>query len=188
MIVNHHKEKAFNAISYFVNHTSACNKKKLFKLLFLLDFEHFEQTGRSVTGYDYFAWDMGPVPAELHETIENPDQEFLDNFDIERIPMPDGYRNAISLKNKKPFEEKYFSKRELKMLKDISDRFHDSYGKELEDFTHREGTPWYRVWEGEKRKYKEIPYEYVLDGLPEADREAVIEIAKERAVFLANYS
>lgn len=187
MIVNHHKEKAFHAITYFVNNTTACHKKKLYKLLFLLDFEHFEQTGRSVTGYDYFAWDMGPVPTELHEAIEAPDKEFLNSFKVERIQMPDGYRDAISLKNKKPFEEKYFSKRELGLLKDISDQFYDSYGNELENLTHQRGTPWFRVFEIEKRRYKEIPYGYALDDLDNNDKEIVIEIAKEREAFLANY-
>ena len=188
MIVNHHKEKAFHVITYFVNHTATCHKKKLYKLLFLLDFEHFEQTGRSVTGYDYFAWDMGPVPPELHEKIESPDKFFLENFDIENVPMSDGYNDAICLKDKKPFEEKYFSKRELNLLKEISDRWQDATGKELEDFTHREGSPWHRVYEVERRKYQEIPYEYILDKLPEPDRQAFTEIARERAAFLANYS
>jgi len=37
-------------------------KTKLFKLLYLLDFHHFRETGRSVTGLEYRAWKHGPVP------------------------------------------------------------------------------------------------------------------------------
>lgn len=188
MRAEYHKEKIVNVITYFVNHTAGCNKKKLFKLLFLLDFEHFEQTGRSVTGFDYFAWDMGPVPAELHETIEAPDAKFLENFIIERTPMPNGYKDAISLKSKNEFNEKYFSRRELGLMADIADRFHDATGKELEDFTHRDESPWHRVYEVENRKYKEIPYEYALDCLDSSEKEALTEIIKERTAFTTNYS
>ena len=49
----------------------ACGKIKLFKLLYLLDFEHFRQTGKSATGLEYQAWKFGPVPIELMEEWED---------------------------------------------------------------------------------------------------------------------
>lgn len=187
MIVNHHKEKAFNAITYFLKHTAMCNKKKTYKLLFLLDFEHFQQTGRSVTGYDYFAWKMGPVPTQLHEAIESGDNELLEYFDvIEETGSKRGF-DAISLSNKKSFESKYFSKRELRLLKDISDRFEMMNGGEMEAFTHREHSPWYRMWVVENRKQEKIPYEYSLDTINEADKQTILEIAEERKEFLESY-
>ncbi|MFC1858011.1 Panacea domain-containing protein [Thermodesulfobacteriota bacterium] len=39
------------------------------KLLYFLDFIHFKHTGKSVTGLDYYAWQMGPVPRDLYEEI-----------------------------------------------------------------------------------------------------------------------
>jgi hypothetical protein len=59
MIVTHHREKLINAIIYLADHTRYCGKTKLLKLLYFLDFSHFKQTGKSVTGLDYFAWQMG---------------------------------------------------------------------------------------------------------------------------------
>lgn len=187
MLVTHHKEKAYNAITFFVNNTSTCNKKKLYKLLYILDFEHFEQTGRSVTGFDYFAWKMGPVPTELHEAIEYEDPELREYFEIENVPMPTGYFDAVCLKNKVEFDEKLFSQRELKLMKSVAERFYDSSGKDLEDFTHRKGSPWFRVWEEEQNRQKEIPYEYALSHLDDEDKELIVEIAKEREAILANY-
>jgi len=35
---------------------------KLFKLLYFLDFVHFKNYGTTVTGMEYSAWKMGPVP------------------------------------------------------------------------------------------------------------------------------
>lgn len=186
MIINYHKEKAFNAITYFLNHTSICNKKKLYKLLYLLDFEHFEQTGRNVTGFDYFAWKMGPVPTELHEAIDSNDEKLIEYFEIEKQVDKRG-RETVTLKNKQQFEEKYFTKRELKLLGSLSDRFELMNGDEMETFTHREGMPWYRVWVEEKKNQKQIPYEYALDRLEATEREIILSIAEDRKAFLENY-
>ena len=69
MIITHHREKLINAIIYFATHTKYCGKTKLLKLLYFLDFSHFKRTGKSVTGLDYFAWGMGPVPKELFKEL-----------------------------------------------------------------------------------------------------------------------
>ena len=53
MMVPHDRDKLINAIVFFAKNTKYCGKIKLIKLLYLLDFEHFRQTGRSVTGMDY---------------------------------------------------------------------------------------------------------------------------------------
>lgn len=186
MIVNYHKEKAFNAITFFLNHTSLCNKKKLYKLLFLFDFEHFEQAGRNVTGFDYFAWKMGPVPTELHEAIDSNDEKLLERFEVNKQYDRKG-REIVSLVSKQPFEEKFFTRRELRLLASLADRFELMNGDEMEDFTHREGTPWYRVWVEEKRNQKQIPYEYALDKLEANEREVVLSIAQDRQAFIENY-
>lgn len=185
MTGRYQKEKAFNAIIFFLEHTSMCNKKKTYKLLWCLDSEFFREIGRSVTGYQYFAWKMGPVPTELHEAIEACDPEFEEYFDIERT-ITKTYE-TITFISKKPFEEKYFSKKELELLHDIARRCDLMTGKEMEDLTHRPGTPWHRVWEVEGRKQAAIPYEYTLQGLSEEERETVSDIAREREAFLENY-
>lgn len=185
MIVSYHKEKAYNAIAFFLEHTGYCFKKKTYKLLWLLDSEHFQTIGRSVTGYQYFAWKMGPVPTELHEAIDSNDPGLLEYFEIEEQAV--GRYTAVVLKNRRPFDSKYFSKKELAIMEDLVNRFDMATGEEMEKFTHREGTPWHRVWEVEHRPQAEIPYEYALSGLDAQDRAIVLELAEERAAFLTNY-
>lgn len=187
MTARYHKEKAFHAINFFLAHTSVCNKKKTYKLLWFLDSEFFQMIGRSVTGYQYFAWKMGPVPTELHEAIEAQEGEFEEFFDVERR-LVKGYE-TISLISKKPFDERYFSKKELDLLNDLSNRFDLATGKELEDLTHQPGTPWHQVWEIEGRKQAEIPFEYAisLSGMSPQEKDIVASIAKEREAFLVNY-
>ena len=49
MLVSRSRDKLINAILFFAERTRALGKIKLFKLLYLLDFEHFRKTGRPVT-------------------------------------------------------------------------------------------------------------------------------------------
>jgi len=65
MLVSQARQKLIHAVVFFASNTKYCGKVKLFKLLYLLDFGHFRQTGRSVTGLDYLAWKFGPVPLAL---------------------------------------------------------------------------------------------------------------------------
>ena len=82
MIVTHHREKLINAIIYFATHTKYCGKTKLLKLLYFLDFSHFKRTGKSVTGLDYFAWGMGPVPKELFKEF---DRKYFSNKEMKLL-------------------------------------------------------------------------------------------------------
>jgi uncharacterized phage-associated protein len=186
MSATHTKEKAYNAITFFLENTTMCNKKKLFKLLWLLDSEHFRQIGRSVTGYEYAAWPMGPVPVELHNAIENQESDLTESFDINR-QTDKRNRTTITLVNKREFDKRYFSRNELDLLQRLAYNFDVMTGDEMEAFTHREGTPWYKVWVTEGRQQAEIPYEYALDNLPEDEKESILAIAEERRAFLTNY-
>lgn len=68
-LVSRDREKLANAILYFHRHTENLTVEKLYRLLYLLDFEHFRQTGQSVTGMEYVARESGPVPERLDRMI-----------------------------------------------------------------------------------------------------------------------
>lgn len=186
MPINYKKEKAYNAIAFFLENTTMCNKKKLFKLLWLLDSEHFRQIGRGVTGYEYQAWPMGPVPAELNTAIESEDAELMERFDVNRQTDKRG-RLTITLVNKGEFDRKYFSRNELELLQKLAYMFDIMTGDEMEAFTHREGTPWHTVYVVESKQQAPIPFEYALDQMPDDEKETVLALAEERRAFLTNY-
>ena len=73
------------------------------------------------------------------------------------------------------------------MLADIADRFRDATAKEMEDWTHREGMPWHRVFEVEGRQGHEIPFEYQLDDLEQDVRDIILETAKDRDSIISHY-
>ena len=147
MIVDHNREKLLNTVIYFLENTSWYGITKLFKLLYFLDFEHYKQTGRSVTGHDYFAWRMGPVPAKLREEIDNPEEDFLTKLDVDIQSTKKG--KTIYLKPKSNFDSTHFTRRELRLLKEIATQYAMNNSTEMVEYTHLDTQPWHQVWEVE---------------------------------------
>ena len=95
MPLSRNREKLINVIVFFASNTEHCGKVKLFKLLYLFDFVHFRQTGRSVTGLDYRAWKMGPVPLELMQEWEDLEADLAKAIDIVPEPVIDFIRERV---------------------------------------------------------------------------------------------
>lgn len=159
------RERLRQAVVYFATHTRYCGKIKLFKLLFLLDFEHFRQTGKSVTGLDYQAWKFGPVPVEVMEEWE----ELGGNL----VALP-----GVQV------DEEAFTPRQLRILAELAQRYRDTQSAKLIDVTHAQNGAWDRVWQGGQGKQSLIPYELALaDDAPQ--REQVLAVADEQAMYRA---
>ncbi len=158
MIITHYRKKLINAILYFAKNTNHCGKTKLLKLLYFLDFFHFKQTGRSVTGLDYIAWQMGPVPKDLFEELSGtmkPDMKAA----IHDLPE-EGFQQ---IKPKKKFDAQYFSKKEMKLLDDLSFIFKDAKADAMVESTHLKNEPWDRTLK-EKGEFQKIDYMLAIDS------------------------
>lgn len=164
MIVTHHREKLIQAIVYFACHTQHCGKTKLFKLLYLLDFEHFRQTGRSVTGQDYFAWKMGPVPVAVDEEWNELESDLASAIRIEPEAQYDHVRQKVVPKI--AFDDSYFSKRELRLMEQIAASHKAQWAKDMVDVTHAENGAWDKVWNRGAGYNQRIEYALSLDGDP----------------------
>lgn len=164
LFIHHHREKLLNAIVYFVRNVKYCGTVKLLKLLNFLDFEHYRQTGRSVTGLRYQALPKGPVPQTLHAEITN-------KFKGESIPF-----EVINILNSKTgkvsnrkfhaqedFKSAYFTPRELEIMAKLVELFRDAQSNEMIDHAHATGKPWEKVYANGAGKYKDIPYELALE-------------------------
>lgn len=171
MLKTYEREKLLNAIIYFAANTANCGKTKLYKLLFLLDTSHYQQTGRSITGMDYYAWKLGPVPADLDNEIdseaastdESPDESAL--WDAIGI-KPEWFMNypLFKIVPKKPFDPDYFTNREISLLEELASKYKDKSAKEMVDITHEPNGPWARVYSEGSGKYERIPFELSLEG------------------------
>ena len=177
MVITHHREKLINAIIYFATHTKYCGKTKLLKLLYFLDFAHFKRTGRSVTGQDYFAWQMGPVPKELFEELSGrmkPDMR----ASIDVLPGGNGFQQ---IRAKKPFDSQYFSRNEMDLLKDIAFIFADTKADTMVESTHLRNEPWDKTLR-EKGEFEKIDYMLAVDSdLVSMPYEELEERAHERS-------
>ena len=115
MLITHNREKLINTIIYFADKVDKCGKVKLFKLLYFLDFEHYKLTGRSVTGLDYYAWKMGPVPVALYDEIESLEPDMAKALRFGEVAVYGGRGSMLTINPKQAFDDSHFTRRELKL-------------------------------------------------------------------------
>lgn len=181
MLVSHEREKMINAIIYFANHTRHLGKIKLFKLLYLLDFEHFRQTGRSVTGLDYRAWKFGPVPVALEQEWEEPEADMAQAIRIEPERVIDYVRETVAAQTE--FDDSHFSNRELRIMANLAEQYRDELSHRMIDVTHAENGAWARVWNGGRGFDQPIDYAMSLRD-DDPHRAAILEFAREHQALV----
>lgn len=182
MLVNHQREKLINAIIFFAYHTRFLGKTKLCKLLYFLDFEHYKEAGRSVTGMDYYAWKMGPVPAALFEELDAPMPDMAEKVKFIEKPTLNG--QMLEVKPIAGFDEKHFSRRELRIMSRLADEFRDKYAEDIIEATHLENKPWHQIYIIEGKLQNLIPYNLALRK-QEAD--AMSEVISERQALVKHF-
>ena len=153
-------------------------RDKLIKLLYLLDFEHFRQTGRSVTGLDYSAWKFGPVPTAFFAEWEQPQSDFSDAVEIRSEKVIDFER--LKVVPKVEFDKSHFSPRELRLMQGLVERFRKDLSMPMVNVTHHERGPWAKIWDSGRGVNQHIPYALAIaDDDEHAD--AVREYADQQA-------
>jgi len=175
MPITHDQEKLSDAILFFVNHTKSCGITKLLKLLFFLDFTHFQQTGRSVTGQVYRAWRRGPAPSDVWRELRRGAPTFLsDAVSIANVPNEENDRTFAKISPKRKYDGRFFSKREQRILDNLAEIYRDAKTNEMVEITHLKNSPWDRTLEqlGENAI---IDYMLALDGGPsQLDRDEIL--------------
>jgi len=186
ILISHNREKLLNALIYFSRNTDFCGKTKLFKLLYFLDFIHFRETGKSVTGLNYYAWDKGPVPQDLFHELKQPNKDLKDTIALLK-QSDDEDDKLCKVIAKRPFDPKYFSKREKKIMEHLSFVFKEALAKDMVEITHLTGTPWDKTMK-ERGPGKQIDYSLAVDGskgslTSEEIRERMSEIKEVTQIF-----
>ena len=181
-LITHQREKLINVMVYFAQNTQKCGKVKLFKLMYFLDFEHYKQIGRSVTGLDYYAWPMGPVPVDLYAEFDVPAPDMLNCVQFEPIPVKNGL--MLFIQPIAEFDNRYFSKRELRLMADLATQYFETSAEDIIEASHLEHQPWQRVYIQEGKKQQLIPYEYVLTS---EEKEVISELSQAHQEMLRNF-
>jgi len=166
-----------NAIVFFAQNTEYCGKIKLFKLLYKLDFEHFRQTGKSVTGFEYQAWKFGPVPVKLMQEWEDLEEDLDAVVQIVPVKVIDYYRQEVKVRDGVTFDGDDFTGRQMSILHELCDKYAKAQSPEMIDVTHEQNGAWDRVWAGGSGAQHVIPYELALAD--DENRAEILEMQKE---------
>lgn len=174
MLIDRRREKLIQAVVYFSHNVRKLGKVKLFKLLYFLDFQHFRDAGKSVTGYEYYAWPMGPVPVDLFTELKTPAPDWEGRVQFNTIQVAKG--EMFAPKALCEFDPSHFSKRELRLLRELASEFRDTDAEDMIEVTHLENQPWHKVWVERNTPKALIPYELATRA---QETEAVLGLAKE---------
>jgi len=148
-------EKLRHMIIYFTGSMQPW-KTKMNKLLFYADFLNFRKTCFSISGTQYRAIDMGPVPNNFSSIFEYAAEN--EDINIHRIAFPSGALGE-QFQPKAHFDADLFNETELETLKQVSDKFKRTSVNSIIEISHQE-KGWYENFEEGK---KLISYEYAFD-------------------------
>jgi uncharacterized phage-associated protein len=162
MPINKNYEQRANAILYLATNTRYCTKTKLINLLYLLDFEHYRQTGRSVTGESYCALPIGPVPSELYHEMNCPPSVVNP---IDNIIKFDTRKESVLVVPVAAYDDDDLTRRQIRILTSISELYCDDSGEVLKSVVCATNGPWSQVYLDGRGHCGYIPYEMALDVL-----------------------
>ncbi len=125
-------KKFANMVLYFLK--VAQFKTKLNKLLFYADFANYKSTGFSISGCNYAAIDMGPVPDNFKMIYGLLEQENI--FSTEMKMVYD--REAEKFIPQQPFDASLFSEKEIEIMNIVRLKFGRCNANELIKISHEE--------------------------------------------------
>jgi len=129
-------------------------KTKLNKLLFYADFSMYAETGYSISGVQYRAIPMGPVPNNFQSIYE-----YLANkgdIEINYTTFSNGNSGEQFKPNpNRQFDPELFSEKELLILDEIAQRFINATTQEIIETSHKE-----KAWIENSEGNKIIDYKY----------------------------
>ncbi len=161
---NHSEEKLQQVILYFLEHINNVHlgRTKLMKLLYFVDFNHYEAHGQSVTGATYRKLPHGPYPDKIEKLIAK-----MEASGLVRGVKADhkGYaqHRLITLNGK--FSPAKFSGTELQALERVAADWADATAAQIEAATHREA-PWAGTQAGKKIDYEMAEYRRAIGFEP----------------------
>ena len=156
-----------------------CGKTKLVKLLYYLDFMHFRQTAKSVTGLQYYAWQFGPYPVSFASEIDHPPEDLSKALLISKEPE----KKSLTIKARLKFDKDVFSQRELNLLEQIAFIFKEARAEDMVEASHLPNHPWDKTLKAKGEK-AEIDYMLALDNQKGSmSLEEAKEIVEDRIIL-----
>lgn len=127
-------EKVANYVLFFAEHANPL-KTRMNKLLFYCDFANFKQRGHAISGCNYRAIQMGPVPSHFHELFGILESEGYIRIEDELFDhggIGERFYPARS------FNPDLFNEEELELMKNITEHFKDVRTRKIIELSHQE--------------------------------------------------
>jgi transcriptional regulator with XRE-family HTH domain len=148
-------QKLIEMVIYFTE-TVRPWKTKMNKLLFYADFLHFKKTCFSISGAEYVAIDLGPVPQNFNSIFEYAATN--NDIDITYKEFSNGGVGEFFSPNKnRAFNADLFEESELAILDIIVKTFKETTTQEMIDLSHEEP-----AWLENINEMKKIKYDYAF--------------------------
>lgn len=186
------REKLKNAVLYFVKNDNTVGLTKLMKLLFYLDFRLYRECGESLTGQTYEAWKFGPVPADVWRELHEKQDCGLGLDTVVKIlpvkadPRDEATGIKLTALPKAKFSDYYFTGREVRELKNISEMFKGHSAATIVKASHTRNDPWDATIKDENKGEKaHIDYELALAGLDDEEKAYIHEVRDDAALIEA---
>lgn len=126
------RERLLHAALFFAQHTERLSAKKLFELLYLLDVRHFEQTGRTVTGSRYLAFDHGPVADEVAAELYSPHADMAALLRVDSGVVNQSERHNVRPADGASVDSDVFSPRQMSLLREIAAKWRTSAYQDID--------------------------------------------------------
>jgi len=184
-----YRKKLLNAVLFFAKNTKHANLTKLSKLLYFLDFTHFNQTGYPSIGLDYYAFQKGPLPKDFWLEIKdgNVPEDFRGKLAL--IPMTDDFTpnyKELKIRAIKSPDLSVFTPREIKILENLAFIFRDARAGEISEVSHLPKQPW-DITIKKSGENCLIDYLLAIDEKSEISLDVATESLKEHFEVVRNF-
>jgi len=184
-----YRKKLLNAVLFFAKNTKHVNLTKLSKLLYFLDFTHFNQTGYPSIGLKYYTFKKGPVPKDFWLEIKdgNVPEDFRGKLAL--IPRMDDLapgRKEIEVRGIESPDLSFFTPRETKILEDLAFIYRDARAWEISEVTHLPKQPW-DITKKESGENRPIDYLLAIDEKSEVSLDDARDSLKEYFEAVRNF-
>ncbi|MDP8240481.1 MAG: Panacea domain-containing protein [Candidatus Hatepunaea meridiana] len=189
--MNIYRQKLLNAVLFFAKRIRRLNTTKLAKLLYNLDFKHFQQTGYPSIGLLYYAYKQGPLPIDFWKELvsEQPHEDLSDLINIIEEHFDDGsegFERRIIAKPKTQFDDSLFTPREMDILNELVEVYKDYDAVMYSEASHELGSPWDKTRKS-KGDNELIDYMLAIDDKAEVSMDDALEGLKEYFSLLYNF-
>jgi uncharacterized phage-associated protein len=157
-------DKLEQVILYFLEHINNVHlgRTKLMKLLYFVDFDHYEAHGQPVTGAVYRKLPHGPYPDKIEKLIAKMEKAGKVR-DVKTVRQGYTQHRLITLTGK--FNPARFTGTELQTLERVAADWADATAAQIEAATHREA-PWAGTQDGKTIDYAMAEYRHAIGCEP----------------------